>query len=62
MPPTSFDIGFSLNPCPRKLGAPQADPNLLRADLRDLRRDSTIKTLENFRAKVLRELGKLKIS
>ena len=22
MPPTSFDIGFSLNPCPRKLGAP----------------------------------------
>ena len=23
MPPTSFDIGFSLNPCPRKLGAPQ---------------------------------------
>ena len=20
MPPTSFDIGFSLNPCPRKLG------------------------------------------
>ena len=39
-----------------------ADPNLLRADLRDLRRDSTIKTLENFRSKVLRELGKLKIS
>ena len=24
MPPTSFDIGFSLNPCPRKLGAPQS--------------------------------------
>ena len=24
MPPTSFDIGFSLNPCPRKLGAPHA--------------------------------------
>ena len=23
MPPTSFDIGFSLNPCPGKLGAPQ---------------------------------------
>ena len=23
MPPTSFDIGFSLNPCPRKPGAPQ---------------------------------------
>ena len=23
MAPTSFDIGFSLNPCPRKLGAPQ---------------------------------------
>ena len=23
MPPTSFDIGLSLNPCPRKLGAPQ---------------------------------------
>ena len=23
MPPTSLDIGFSLNPCPRKLGAPQ---------------------------------------
>ena len=22
-PPTSFDIGFSPNPCPRKLGAPQ---------------------------------------
>ena len=22
MPPTSFDIGFSLNPCPRKPGAP----------------------------------------
>ena len=22
MPPTSFDIGFSPNPCPRKLGAP----------------------------------------
>ena len=34
----------------------------MRADLRDLRRDSTIKTLENFRSKVLRELGKLKIS
>ena len=25
MPPTSFDIGFSPNPCPRKLGAPHAD-------------------------------------
>ena len=24
MPPTSFDIGFSLNPCPRKPGAPHA--------------------------------------
>ena len=24
MPPTSFDIGFSLNPCPRKLGAPHS--------------------------------------
>ena len=24
MPPTSFDIGFSPNPCPRKLGAPQS--------------------------------------
>ena len=22
MPPTSFDIGFSFNPCPRKPGAP----------------------------------------
>ena len=26
MPPTSFDIGFSLNPCPRKLGAPYQQP------------------------------------
>ena len=26
MPPTSFDIGFSLNPCPRKLGAPHVHP------------------------------------
>ena len=25
MPPTSFDIGFSPNPCPRKPGAPQYD-------------------------------------
>ena len=25
MPPNSFDIGFSLNPCPRKLGAPHGD-------------------------------------
>ena len=27
MPPTSFDIGLSLNPCPRKLGAPQKARN-----------------------------------
>ena len=25
MSPTSFDIGFSLNPCPRKLRAPQQE-------------------------------------
>ena len=25
MPPTSFDIGFSPNPCPRKLGAPHRE-------------------------------------
>ena len=32
MPPTSFDIGFSPNPCPRKLGAPQ---DTLRVSLPD---------------------------
>ena len=47
MPPTSFDIGFSPNPCPRKLGAPheqlkrnpdkvvQEFGSRLRSDLRD---------------------------
>ena len=29
MPPTSFDIGFSPNPCPRKLGAPHSEATLV---------------------------------
>ena len=28
MPPSSFDIGFSLHPCPRELGAPQTDDTI----------------------------------